>query len=223
MNLGTFEKLFSEKMQDVCNKHPDPSHDMLHVQRVVSNARKLASIENAAIEIVAPAAYLHDLVYISKSDSRRSQASQLSAMEAGSFLKQIAYPEQFIEPICHAIEAHSFSASHSAKSLEAKVVQDADRLDALGAIGIARCLAFSGLAMRPIYNFDDPFCNKRIADDSTNTLDHFFLKLLKLPDKMQTAAGKEEANKRLKIMKLYLEALKTEIATSPDKVQPLNF
>jgi len=171
----------------------------------------LAREEGARLEVVVPAAYLHDVVYISKADPRRAQASRLSAEEAARFLTQIGYPEQWIEPVKHAIEAHSFSAGIQAASLEAKIVQDADRLDALGAIGIARALAFSGLSGRSIYHAQDPFCVERSPDDSTNTLDHFFVKLFKLPERMQTRAGRAEADRRVGIMRAYLDALRSEI------------
>lgn len=72
-------------------------------------------------------------------------------------------------------------------------------------------MAFSGLALRPIYENLDPFCVERRPDDSKNTLDHFFVKLFKLPQKMQTKSGREEALRRLKIMKAYLTALQFEI------------
>jgi len=211
MNLTHFESLFTKRMQVVCDEHPDPSHDMLHIQRVVKNAYLIAKNENAILEIVVPAAYLHDVIYVAKNDPRRKQASFLSAVEARLFLNQIKFPNQHIEPICHAIETHSFSANNSPATLEAKVVQDADRLDALGAIGIARCFALSGLALRPIYHESDPFCEKRLPNDTTNTLDHFFTKLLKLPQTMQTESGQKEALRRLSTVESYIEALKSEV------------
>lgn len=197
-----------------CDAHPDPAHDMLHVRRVVANAKKLAATEGARLEVVVPAAYLHDVVMIPKTDARRRQASRLSAAEAGMFLREIAYPESLIPEVEHAIEAHSFSAAIAARTLEAKVVQDADRLDALGAIGISRCLVLSGMTLRPIYFSEDPFCLKRLHDDSTNALDHFYVKLLKLPELMQTSSGRIEAQRRLEIMRSFSEALEFEIRDS---------
>ena len=92
-----------------------------------------------------------------------------------------------------------------------KILQDADRLDALGAIGIARVFATGGSLRRPFYNLDDPFCKKRIPDDKIWTLDHFFEKLLKLEFLMNTNSGKIEAKKRTKILKDFLKQLKHEI------------
>lgn len=198
-------------MTALCAEHPDPSHDILHVGRVVQLAEKLAFEEGADPEVVLPAAYLHDCIYISKTDSRRSQASTLSADKAVQLLREWNYPEEKLQAVHAAIAAHSFSARISASSLEAKVVQDADRLDAIGAIGIARCFAFSGLAKRALYNPVDPFCESRLPDDQSNTVDHFFIKLLKLPERLHTKSARIEGEKRLRTMKLYLEALQTEL------------
>ncbi len=214
MNLQNFEKLFLKYMSDVCDANPDPSHDILHVQRVVSLAKLLAKKESANLNVVVPAAYLHDCVYISKSDNRRQQASRLSADKAIELLQEWKYPSEFLASIHHAVAAHSFSANIPVESLEAKIVQDADRLDAMGAIGIFRCFAFSGLAKRPLYSSEDPFCNVRMPNDNTNTLDHFFVKLLKLQEKLNTSSAKIEGAKRLDSMKQYLSSLEDEIKIS---------
>ena len=96
-------------------------------------------------------------------------------------------------------------------TLEGKILQDADRLDALGAIGIARVFATGGSLKRPFYNIDDPFCNVRNPDDKVWTVDHFYKKLLKLESLMNTKSGKIEAKKRTKVLKEYLKNLKQEI------------
>lgn len=210
--MENFEKLCDSYMQQLCANHPDPSHDILHVRRVVILAKKLAVKEKADLSIVIPAAYLHDCIYISKSDSRRSQASQISAEKAVSLLREWGYDEKKLSGIFHAVAGHSFSANLPVETIEAKIVQDADRLDAMGAIGIARCFAFSGLAGRAIYSNDDPFCEAgRSLNDQTNTLDHFYVKLLKLQEKLNTDSARAEGEKRLRTMKDYLSSLKSEI------------
>jgi uncharacterized protein len=206
------EALCDQFMVNLCNENPDPSHDILHVRRVVKNAKLLAIKENADLQVVIPAAYLHDCVYISKSDHRRSQASQLSATKAYELLSTWNYPTKLIPAVQHAISSHSFSAGIMAETLEAKIVQDADRLDAMGAIGTFRCFAFSGLAKRPLYNEQDPFClDGRAPDDTTNTLDHFFVKLLRLQDKLNTNTAKLEGHKRLQTMRVFLDNLQQEV------------
>ncbi|MDX1556655.1 MAG: hypothetical protein R3212_11560, partial [Xanthomonadales bacterium] len=89
--------------------------------------------------------------------------------------------------------------------------QDADRLDSLGAIGIARCLLVGGRLDRPLLDPDDPFCEKRAPDDSRFTIDHFYAKLLKLPATMQTESGRKIAQQRAELMHAFLDNLRSEL------------
>jgi uncharacterized protein len=213
MDLEFFESQFKNRVIQSVGLE-DPSHDLSHFKRVVSQAKSLANQESAEMEIVVPAAWLHDLVNVPKNDPRRKQASTLSAESAVTFLSQIDYPKCYFEKIYHAIQAHSFSAGFEAKTIEAKVVQDADRLDALGAIGISRCFSTGGAMKREFYAIDDPFCNGRPADDSKFTLDHFYTKLLKLEATFQTLSGKREARIRTTFMKSFLKQFESEIIPS---------
>ena len=113
--------------------------------------------------------------------------------------------------ISDAIHDHSFSQNKTPKTIEGQILQDADRLDAIGAIGIARVFATGGSLKRPFYNPDDPFCKKRMPEDKVWTVDHFFQKLLLLESLMNTKSGKTEAKKRTKILREYLEHLKQEL------------
>jgi len=194
----------------------DPAHDLLHLERVVATARRIAAAEGADLRVVVPAAWLHDYVVVPKDDPRRAQASQLAAVEAVAYLKAIGYcaaqlDVSLLDAIGHAIEAHSFSANIAPQTLEAKVVQDADRLDGIGAIGIARCFACAGTMNRPFYSALDPFCATREPDDALFTIDHFYRKLFKTAASMQTAAGRAEAEKRVEVMRRYLRELGEEI------------
>ncbi len=190
---------------------PDAAHDRAHVERVVAAARHLASAEDARLEVIVPAAWLHDCVAVPKDHPRREEASQLAAEAASSFLTGAGYPERWIDPIAHAVAAHSYSGPVDPESLEAKVVQDADRLDALGAVGIARCFMVGGALDHDLYDPDDPFCESRPPDDDTYALDHFYAKLLRLPDTMQTDAGRREAVRRAQFMRSYLDRFAGEI------------
>ncbi len=208
--LGAWE----ERWKDLVLKNqtsPDPAHDFLHFQRVVALAKKLATIENGSLEIVVPAAWLHDWINVPKNDPRRSQASRLSSEAVQKLLSEMNYPSQWIPAIGHAIEAHSFSANLETRTLEAKIVQDSDRLDALGAIGIARCFATAGVLGRAFYSSLDPFCRQREPDDLQFTVDHFYKKLFKLPDSFKTETGKREAQKRVEFMKGYIHQLEAEL------------
>ena len=186
-------------------------HDLAHVRRVVANAKRLAASENARLEIVLPAAWLHDYVTIPKDSPQRRAASAMAAQAAGGFLRGSAYPAELVPDIEHAIEAHSFSAQVAPETREAMVVQDADRLDALGAIGIARCLALGGAMGRALYDSREPFPDTRTPDEEANVLDHFYLKLFRLADTMNTVVGRAEAWRRTAFMHEYLRQLGREI------------
>lgn len=192
----------------------DGAHDIDHIKRVVKNGIDLAQKEDGDLNIIIPACWLHDCVNVPKNSEQRSSGSLLSANRAIEFLKDIKYPDKFLDDIHHAIHAHSFSANIEANSLSAKIVQDADRLDALGALGIARCLMYSANVNRPLYNSEDPFAKERKLSDENNAIDHFFTKLKKLPETMKTASGKDLAFKRWSFMELYIEELKKEITRS---------
>jgi len=208
--LTTWEKIFESEMSKRLGTD-DPAHDILHLKRVVQTAKQIANAENAKLEVVVPAAWLHDFVNVKKDSPLRSKASKLSAEEAINFLTEIKYPKEFYDEIFHAIEAHSFSANIETKTIEAKIVQDADRLDGLGAVGIARCFTVATILKRPFYSSNDPFCDQRLANDNNGTIDHFFTKLFKTVDMLKTDSGKQEGIRRLEYMKSFLNQLKSEI------------
>jgi len=189
----------------------DTAHDFDHVMRVYNNAQTIVKKENANPKLVLSAALLHDIVSYSKSSKRSKFSSIDSAKKSKIILKKYGFTNDEIIVISDAIAEHSFSQNKIPQTLEGKILQDADRLDALGAIGIARVFATSGSLNRPFYNIDDPFCNKRNPDDDIWAVDHFFNKLLKLEFTMNTKSGKIEAKKRTKVLKVFLKQLKSEI------------
>ncbi len=189
----------------------DPAHDIHHIRRVVANAKAFSEQEGACAEVVIPAAWLHDCVSLPKDSPRRDQASRLAAQEAHRFLTAIDYPDRYLDAIGHAIEAHSYSAGIPAQTLEAKIVQDADRIDAIGAIGISRCLLVGGALNRTLYCADDPLCENREPDDGRYTIDHFYEKLFKLEPLLNTDAARQEARRRLAFMRSFLNQLAAEI------------
>jgi len=210
-NLINWEQQFENKIASIATTD-DPAHDLLHFKRVVSLAKKLNDQEGGNPLIVIPAAWLHDFVIVPKSSPLRQQASRLSAEKAIEYLHSIQFPKEFYTDIAHAIEAHSFSANIETKTIESQIVQDADRLDGLGAIGVARCFATAGLLKRSFYSGDDPFCEVRTPDDSQFTVDHFYKKLFKTAATLKTKAGRLEGEQRVQIMKNYLLSLKQEIS-----------
>jgi uncharacterized protein len=193
----------------------DAAHDRAHVERVVATARRLARAEGATLEVVLPAAWLHDCVTLPKDAPDRARAAARAAEAARSFLAEAGYPSAWLAPVAHAIEAHSYSGDVAPETPEARVVQDADRLDALGAVGLARCFLVGGNLGNALYDPDDPFCAERPPDDDTYVLDHLYAKLLRLPDTMQTEAGRAEAERRAQFLRTYLDRLAEEIGHPP--------
>ncbi|MBC8308008.1 MAG: HD domain-containing protein [Pelagibacterales bacterium] len=182
----------------------DPAHDFDHVMRVYTNAKKIVKEEKADEKLVLSAVLLHDIVSYPKSSKRSKFSSIDSAKKSKIILKKYGFSEKEITIVSDAIKDHSFSQNKVPKTLEGKILQDADRLDALGAIGIARVFATSGSLNRPFYNIDDPFCTKRNPDDDLWAVDHFFNKLLKLESLMNTRSGKIEAKKRTNVLQEFL-------------------
>ena len=189
----------------------DPAHDFEHVLRVYANAERICKKEKADKKLVLTAALLHDIVSFPKSDPRSKTSSTKSAIKAKKILQKLLYSYEEIKIIINAIENHSFSKNKTPKTLEGKILQDADRLDALGAIGIARTFAVGGAEKRSFYNSSDPFCSSRKPDDQEWTVDHFFKKLLVLESKMNTKSGKIEAKRRTKVIKKFLNDLKKDL------------
>ncbi len=189
----------------------DSAHDFEHIMRVYKNAKKICKKENANEILVLSAALLHDIVSYPKSDKRSKLSSIHSAKKSKQILKKYNFSKEEITIISNAIRDHSFSQNKVPATLEGKILQDADRLDAVGAIGIARVFATSGSMKRSFYNLDDPFCKTRKPNDKIWTIDHFYKKLLNLESLMNTKSGKVEAKRRTKILKEFLKDLKQEL------------
>ena len=209
-NLDGWQGIFDAKARELYPPS-DPSHDFLHIRRVVGMALKLAREEGADVNVVLPAAYFHDFVNVPKDSPLRKKASGLSAEAAAEYLGSAGYPGQYLEGIRHAIAAHSFSAGIPAETIEAKVVQDADRLDSLGAVGIARCFTTSALLGRPYYHEEELFPGPRAADDRAYAVDHFFVKLFRVAEMLQTASARAEGQRRVTFMHEYLKQLQSEV------------
>lgn len=189
----------------------DAAHDLAHLDRVWANAQRIA--DGRETPVLLAACYLHDLVNLPKDSPDRARASTLAAEAAAPILRELGFDDDQIAATQHAIAAHSFSAGIPPETPEAEILRDADRLDALGAIGIARCFAVSGALGRALYDPADPFAQRRTLDDRRQSLDHFRAKLLALPADMLTEQGREIARHRTRRMIAFLEDLGDEIGT----------
>ena len=189
----------------------DGAHDLAHLQRVWHNVRTLHEAEGGDLEVLLAAVLLHDCVAVEKNSPLRSQASRLAAEKASSVLAELNWPSDKIASVGHAIEAHSFSANITPLTLEAKIVQDADRLDSLGMLGVARTFYIAGRMGSALYDPQDPQAKHRDYDDKRFCLDHFQTKLLHLADGFQTVAGQRLAQIRHQRLKGFMEQFMEEI------------
>lgn len=194
----------------------DSAHDAAHADRVYRNACTIAASEGPVdADVLICACYLHDLVTLPKDAPHRAEASRLAAKAATPILRGLGLTETQVCQTQHAIVAHSFSANVPPETLEAQIVQDADRIESLGAIGLARVFAVSGSLKRPLFDGEDPFAAHRPLNDSIYAIDHFHEKLLKLPQSMQTLAGRALANDRAQVLRDYLRTLADELGAPP--------
>ncbi|WP_434635094.1 HD domain-containing protein [Chromobacterium sp. CV08] len=176
----------------------DGAHDLSHLHRVWAVARQLLESHPEADPLVVMAgSYLHDLVNLPKNHPQRHQASRWSAERARQLLAGSGLTGEQLDNLAHAIEAHSYSAAITPRTLEAKIVQDADRMDALGPVGLARMFYVSGRMGRALAHPLDPLGEQRGLDDQAWAIDHIDVKLARLPGMMQTEAGRAMAERKL--------------------------
>jgi uncharacterized protein len=190
----------------------DGSHDRSHLLRVWRNATAITLQEAACdMQVLTAAVILHDCVAVEKNSPLRSKASRLAADKARSVLADLGWDETRIGQAAHAIEAHSFSAAIPPRTLEARILQDADRLDAIGAIGVARCFYVAGRMGSGLYEPGDPAATGRALDDQAFALDHFGAKLFKIAGDFQTKTGQAMANDRALTMRTFVSTFLGEI------------
>jgi len=189
----------------------DGAHDTGHLARVWRNARAIQLEEGGDLEILAAAVLLHDCVTVPKDSPLRSQASRLAATEATSQLKHLGWSAERVAWVSSAIESHSYSAGIAPTTLEACILQDADRLDAIGFTGIARCFYTAGRMGSSLYEASDPSAKHRTLNDSAFALDHFPAKLLRLANGFRTATGRRLAAKRHEAVRCFYDGMLDEV------------
>ena len=192
----------------------DAAHDLGHILRVARLAHQLAQEEGADPEVCVAGALLHDLVYRPKNHPESSLTARLAADLVVEWCRGTPGLETRARTIAAAVATHSWSGGGAPASLEAAVVQDADRLEALGAIGVARVFATGASFGAGLWHPEDPWAEGRALDDKAWSLDHFERKLLRLEADMKTAAGRYLAADRQHTMLAYLQALRAELGTN---------
>jgi len=192
--------------------HPrDAAHDLSHILRVARLAHEIASAEGADAEVCVAAALLHDLVYLPKNHPESALTAERAAALVPQWCAELPGLAVKAEAIAAAVDSHSFSGGKAPASLEAAVVQDADRLEAIGAIGVARVFATGGSFGALLWEGSDPWAENRNLNDKAYSLDHFERKLLKLGPAMNTEAGRRLATGRDRTMRAFLQALREEL------------
>ena len=189
-------------------ENAEGGHDWFHIERVYKNALLIAKEEVCSLEIVKLGALLHDIA-----DSKFNNGDEsVGPRVARKFLESQKIDEEIIIHVINIIENISFKGGNFEKkfnSIELQIVQDADRLDAIGAIGIARTFNYGGFKNRLLYNPEIlPNLNmgkEEYKNNESPTLNHFYEKLLLLKDKMNTQTGKKIAQERHLFMEVFLE------------------
>jgi uncharacterized protein len=194
-------------------RNAEGGHDWWHIERVWKTAKHIAKTEQVDLLVVELSALLHDIADSKFHDGDESIGPQ----KARAFLHTLEIEEIVISHVIHIIENISFKGGKEAQtfqSTELDVVQDADRLDALGAIGIARTFNYGGFKNREIYNPTIPsnlnMTKEEYKKSTAPSINHFYEKLLLLQDRMNTATGKAMAAKRHQFMESYLEQFYSE-------------
>lgn len=194
----------------------DGSHDLSHIIRVWRNVTRIARTEPGCdTELLLAATILHDCVPVEKSSPLRSQASRLSAVRAREIVAPLGWDARRVDALTHAIETHSYSAGLMAATREAMILQDADRLDSIGAIGVARCFHIGGRMGGALYHPGDPRAVARPLEDRTYALDHFPVKLFKVADGFLTSEGQRLAAARALLMREFVSAFLAEVEDVP--------
>jgi len=213
--------LDESRARDAAATTPDPTHDTAHALRVAHWTIRLGGAEVGgqaelggetldAREAIA-AALLHDAVNPPKDSPERAVASAKSADLARERLASLGFAPEAIERVADAIRDHSFSRGAVPATPLGRALQDADRLEALGAIGLLRCIS-TGVRMGSAwFHAHDPWAEARPLDDGCYSIDHFFTKLLTLPATMRTEAGRLEAERRATFLREFVAHLGGEL------------
>jgi len=179
-------------------------HSKSHVERVYNLAVRIAKKENADLEIVEASALLHDIARAMEDEGKIEDHAVEGAKMAKKVLEEVNFPKEKIDKVVHCIEVHRFRKGIKAESLEAKILQDADRLDIIGAIGIARVFARGGWENMPIYDPSIP-PKERYDGKSLTSVNHIYEKILKVKGSFNTSIAKEIAEERHKFVEQFLE------------------
>jgi uncharacterized protein len=192
----------------------DPSYDFDHVLRVLNLSVRIGLSEKADTDVLFPAALFHDIIFYEKNDARNKGSSKESAEAAREVLLAIdGFDKNKIEAVVECISQCSFSKGIKPTLLESKILQDADGLEATGAISIMRTFSSGGRMNIPFYCRQDPFCENGPVD-FRSSLDLFYTRLLVVESRMHTELAKKMARRRTEFLRSFLDEFKMELSES---------
>lgn len=189
----------------------DSAHDLLHVLRVTKTAARLCELERVAPRVSVTAAFLHELFNYPKGHPDSKRSGEVCAERAAELLRAFHWSAPEVEAVRYAIAVHPFSLGITPTTIEAKLLQDADRIDSIGAVGVARCFATCASMGRPFYHPEDPWAEHRALDDKLWGLDHFAVKLDKIPSVLHTESARAMARERAQFLRAFYDRLRAEI------------
>jgi uncharacterized protein len=200
LNDPVFEKIKERSEEFFRHSH----HSKFHVERVYNLDVRIAKEENADMDVVKAAALLHDIARAMEDEGKIEDHAVEGAKMARKVLEEVNFPKEKIDKVINCIKVHRFRKRVNIEDLEAKILQDADRLDIIGAIGIARVFARGGWENMPIY---DPSIQPKERYDgrSLTSVNHIYEKILKVKDTFNTVTAKEIAKERHKFVEQFLK------------------
>ena len=188
-----------------------PAHDWFHVRRVESNAeRLLAARPGADGRVVRLAVLLHDVGRAREDRGEIDDHAEWGAAESERLLRERGAAEGTVAAVAHAVRAHRYSGPVAPETIEAELLSDADDLDALGAVGVARCFAYGGERGSPIHDPSLP-PGADSTDAGRTQFNHLHEKLLDLPERMYTGAGRELAEERADFVRTFARRFEAEV------------
>jgi uncharacterized protein len=215
MNKKLKNKLLKITKKEISDK--DVSHDFHHTRRVLKNAETISQQEGGDLDIITPSALFHDIIVYPKHSTKSHKSHEDSANKTEKVLLELDnYPKEKIDKVKTCIKECSFSKNLEPSFLESAILQDADGLEATGAVSIMRTFASTGQMKRPFYNPQDPFCENREPNPEKFALDLFYNRLLKVSERMNTETAKEMAKRRTKFLENFLDEVKLELKESSE-------
>lgn len=205
LSASVFEKIRKRSEEFLRHSH----HSKSHVERVYNLALRIAKEENADLDVVKAAALLHDIARALEDEGKIDDHAVEGAKMARKILEEVNFPKEKIDKVIHCIEVHRFRKNVKAEFLEAKILQDADRLDIIGAIGIARVFARGGWENMPIHDPSIP-PKKKYDGKSLTSVNHIYEKIFKVKDTFNTNTARKIAEERHKFVEEFVKRFLNE-------------